>query len=516
MSQPPKTNQSLCGICHKPISITHSADTEIIMNDDYIGCPNEHLFHRECIQTWLLNSKECPLCYEQFDNEILESIKDFKRQVEMQKEAEAELERQMKEEELREKNAAEQQKREELNQTLQQGTRLFEKKKYKEAINLYWDYIDSHNLKKGDKDYHVILFALSLIYYNMTKYGLAVQQLSLIVQEDPSFPKAFNYLEKCYEELGMADKARWARERISNSREFSQSDFFYGASGAQQQVKTTTKQSQSELERIISVVYSDNPFFAELNPDGQIPKRRKRKAKKITNQLFEEKEEQVTVEELAAEAESGADVANQPPQANVMEELGIGSQAGPPRAPPTTKSAPPTEPPKASLPPRLHPPSHLKPPPTSKSKATSVPTAKSPSASANGPPMAPSPKQTGSAQMPKAEDPLEKIKQKPKPKPLAVADKEGREINNALKIECMAAKIDSGMSYPDLVNKIQELDFQLKELRTLLDELGEAFLGDDSMDLDSYMEQEARIKGQIDDFDDKVTVLKKLKAAKYD
>lgn len=261
--------QESCQICYKKIILNHPPDMNPVLTETYLACSMGHYFHRECLKTWIINNKNCPLCYKQFDSKILESYQDFLNQLEAQKNEEERKKEELKALELQKKEAEKEKKKMEIKRILKEGQALYEQKKYKEVINHYWDFLDQHKSEQNDPDYMIILFALSLVYHSMGKYDLAVQQLTKIVKVDPTYPKAFQYLELNYEKLGMPDKARWARERIANAREVSKTDLLFESIDDSSQVKVKLKKGETDLDRIISAVYSNNPFFAEIKASSE-------------------------------------------------------------------------------------------------------------------------------------------------------------------------------------------------------------------------------------------------------
>lgn len=261
--------QESCQICYKKILLNHPPDMNPILTETYLACSMGHYFHRECLKTWIINNKNCPLCYKQFDSKILDAYRDFLNQLEEQKNEEIRKKEEIRALETQKKEAEKEKKKMEIKRILKEGQTLYEQKKYKEVINHYWDFLDKHKSEQNDPDYMIILFALSLVYHSMGKYDLAVQQLTKIVKIDPTYPKAFQYLELNYEKLGMPDKARWARERIANAREVTRTDLLFESLDDVSQVKVKLKKGETDLDRIISAVYSNNPFFAEIKSNAE-------------------------------------------------------------------------------------------------------------------------------------------------------------------------------------------------------------------------------------------------------
>jgi tetratricopeptide (TPR) repeat protein len=188
-----------------------------VNEEDYVGCPNEHYAHRDCIKDWFIKQSTCPICYEKYDQSIIDSFQAYTQQAVADKKAKAEAERLRKEEE---KNAPVAPKTDaEMNKVFQQAEDFLLEENYKEAIKTYWGYLDAHP-KFAPDDFRILqtTFALGIAYYKMGKFDLSIQQLTKIVKADPQYPRAFEFLEVCYEKVGMHDKAKWARERIAIAR----------------------------------------------------------------------------------------------------------------------------------------------------------------------------------------------------------------------------------------------------------------------------------------------------------
>ena len=188
-----------CIICH--LGIIEGVDSS---NE----CPNGHPTHSDCLKEWLLHSSNCPLCSEPYSNEVLNKFKNFIKLREDEKLAA--LNNKLKAEELKkmEKIASK--------MTFQ---------KFIESINILineqeYDYALSRlelqeEANLSNEIEQNILFLKGKINYMRGRYDLTINQLFKLVKESYNYPDGFLYLGKAYEALGLADKAKWAYERVN-------------------------------------------------------------------------------------------------------------------------------------------------------------------------------------------------------------------------------------------------------------------------------------------------------------
>ena len=176
--------------------------------DEEQSCPNGHLAHRECLKEWLIQSSNCPVCQESYPNEVIQSFQDFIS--EREKEKQLALNQALKQEEIK--------KVEKLAERI-----AF--LKFQESIEILinaneYDYalsrLDFHNngnvsTEKG----RIILFLKGKVNFLRGRYDLAINQLFKLVKEKYDYPEGFLYLGKAYEALGLADKAKWAYDRVN-------------------------------------------------------------------------------------------------------------------------------------------------------------------------------------------------------------------------------------------------------------------------------------------------------------
>ena len=199
-----------CVICHGPIDLSNFGREQVTKN--FVGCPNGHLCHYDCLKKWIINSSNCPVCAEPYDTKVINIFNEYLEQLEKDcKGAEIrEGELQAKKDKLKQ---ASQKEVPEYLEKFERIEKLISQSKYMEALNLLWDIIDIYKFKLKDPHYPKVLFFLSYIYYKLKKYGQAIQQLMKLIKIDFNYPLAFYYLGLNYEEMGLLDKVKWAYDR---------------------------------------------------------------------------------------------------------------------------------------------------------------------------------------------------------------------------------------------------------------------------------------------------------------
>ncbi len=215
MSNFEQKKQSQCVICHQPIDLSKFGESEIILENKYVGCPNGHLVHTECLKDWMTQSDKCPVCHEKYDIHVINVFTDYLKQVEedrKRKEKEAKLKE---EREKATKDNFDPENEKKFNKALV----LIDKGKYKSAINILWDILDEQKYTNKDPRYLKLLFHLGRGYYKMEKPTLAIRQLMKLVKLDFHYPLGFYYLGLSYEKVSLLDKAKWAYNRSLNTLE---------------------------------------------------------------------------------------------------------------------------------------------------------------------------------------------------------------------------------------------------------------------------------------------------------
>ncbi len=130
-----------CLICHKPITLTHGPNQTVVNERDYVGCPNGHFAHCDCIKNWFIKQSTCPICYAKYDPSIIDSFQDYFKQVEEEKRIKAEADRARKE---LEKKGPATPLDPEFARTMDQAQDLLLEENFKEALKVYWAYLDAH------------------------------------------------------------------------------------------------------------------------------------------------------------------------------------------------------------------------------------------------------------------------------------------------------------------------------------------------------------------------------------
>jgi len=198
-----------CVICHGPIDLSNFGREQVTKN--FVGCPNGHLVHYECLKKWIPHSTKCPVCAEPYDTHVIDVFSDYLEQLEKDRKEAEERERQF--QAKKEQMLQAQKETPEYNEKISKVEKLIAQASYKEALNLLWDIKDSNKFSQKDPRHTKILFYLAYSYYKITRNAQAIQQLMKLVKIDFNYPLAFYYLGLNYEEMGMLDKVKWAYDR---------------------------------------------------------------------------------------------------------------------------------------------------------------------------------------------------------------------------------------------------------------------------------------------------------------
>jgi tetratricopeptide (TPR) repeat protein len=204
----------LCVVCHQPIMINNFGTGKIILEQNYVGCPNGHLVHRDCLKQWIIHSKSCPVCHTEYNMRIINVFNDYVKQVKEDK---------LRAEKLKEQRLIEESKtvdeldEPEFKETFMRAEKLVQEGNFSGATNIYWDVIDQKKYGQKDPRFKKILLFLSIAYLKMGKAAMAVRQLMKLVKIDYSYPLSFYYLGVSYSEVGLPDKEKWALERSLNN-----------------------------------------------------------------------------------------------------------------------------------------------------------------------------------------------------------------------------------------------------------------------------------------------------------
>ena len=191
-----------CIICH--LNINENTDS-------FKSCKNLHLVHKTCLAEWLLHSQNCPLCNEPYSQSLIDQFKDYKDQKEQERQAALNKELQ---EESRKKMQEVADKIYFL-KLVESIELLIEEEKFNEAIEKLLDLYNENSTDERDLN---ILYLLGKANYLKGRYDLAINFLFKLVKMKYDYPNGFLYLGKAYEKLGLHDKAKWAFDRIKESK----------------------------------------------------------------------------------------------------------------------------------------------------------------------------------------------------------------------------------------------------------------------------------------------------------
>lgn len=191
-----------CIVCH--LNIDESTDS-------IYKCENGHPVHKYCLAEWLMHSHNCPLCNEQYSHSLIDQFKDYKERKEKEKQSaldkELHKESMKKMEEVAEKIV--------FLKIIESVEKLIDQEKYDGAIDKL---LDEYNESAIDDKNLNILFLLGKANYLKGRYDLTINFLFKLVKIRYDYPDGFLYLGKAYEKLGLHDKAKWAFERVSESK----------------------------------------------------------------------------------------------------------------------------------------------------------------------------------------------------------------------------------------------------------------------------------------------------------
>ena len=176
--------------------------------DDIRECPNGHPSHEACLIEWLTHAKTCPLCQDPYSSDLIESLQHYLDAREKQKEDAFK-------EEARKETLEKIQKVAEKIVFLKQMEyieNLVENKEYDSALDRLEAMGDDGKLL--DYKSQNVLFLRGKVNYLRGRFDLAINQLFKLVKANFDYPDGFLYLGRSYEQLGLADKAKWAYDRV--------------------------------------------------------------------------------------------------------------------------------------------------------------------------------------------------------------------------------------------------------------------------------------------------------------
>ena len=206
-----------CVVCYQDIDLDDGfvSDSEGI-SENYISCNSNHVAHKTCIQQWLLNSKSCPVCHNDYSEDILNYFSSFikkTKQKKIQEKEEKDLEEIRKQELAANKRQFDADFEPEIGERFQNLLDIAESGEIEKAIKGIWDILDEKDYEEKDLCNLKLLFTLGKLYYESGKSTLGIRQLMKLVKLEYSYPLAFYYLGRSFEKNDVLDKAKWAYDR---------------------------------------------------------------------------------------------------------------------------------------------------------------------------------------------------------------------------------------------------------------------------------------------------------------
>ena len=204
-----------CVICHNEIDIPLIFHDSLHLNqrNNYAKCLNDHFIHiNPCLEQWILYSKNCPVCSNQYPDSLLQEMEGFIKHTQEMGKKKIEKE---KVELLASQIASDLQKQEKKTEIIikiDYSKRLISEGKFIKSLSLLFDIIDNH-----DPENREAIFLIGKVRYLEERYDLSISNLMKLVKVDHDYPFAFYYLGKSYEKLGLKEKAIWAFERSVNN-----------------------------------------------------------------------------------------------------------------------------------------------------------------------------------------------------------------------------------------------------------------------------------------------------------
>ena len=204
-----------CVICHNEIDIPLIFHDSLHLNqrNNYAKCLYDHFIHiNPCLEQWIIYSKNCPVCSNQYPDSLLQDMEGFIKQTQ-------EMEKKKIEKEQVELIAAqiaddlkEQEQKTEIIIKIDYAKRLISEGQFIKSLSLLFEIVDNH-----DPENMEVMFLIAKIRYLEERYDLSISNLMKLVKKDRDYPFAFYYLGMSYEKLGLKKKAVWAFERAVNN-----------------------------------------------------------------------------------------------------------------------------------------------------------------------------------------------------------------------------------------------------------------------------------------------------------
>lgn len=199
-----------CNICHMMINLDLKGEIDgLNENKNYVKCTSGHVVHIEpCLANWILSSDKCPVCNNEYNQSILSK---FETLIQEYKERE---QRKIQEKQMASKTSTNQtdERAQAIQEKLQRAQKLIDEERYVPSLNILFDILDNDDPKSDNA-----FFLIGKAHFYLGRFDLAVSNLMRLVKIKFDYPLAFYYLGKSFENLGLAEKAKWAYERSNNT-----------------------------------------------------------------------------------------------------------------------------------------------------------------------------------------------------------------------------------------------------------------------------------------------------------
>ena len=130
--------------------MSHFGREQVTKN--FVGCPNGHLVHYECLKKWIIHSSNCSVCHEMYDTPVINVFKEYLEQMERDREEAEKRERELQEKKEKLKQVSQEEDPEYL-EKFERVEKLISLEKFMEALNLLWDMIDIYKFANKDPRY---------------------------------------------------------------------------------------------------------------------------------------------------------------------------------------------------------------------------------------------------------------------------------------------------------------------------------------------------------------------------
>lgn len=213
-----QSNQKIskkCVICYDEIDIPLIFHDSLHFNqrNNYGKCLSDHFIHiNPCLEQWILSSKNCPVCSNQYPDSLLQEMEGFVKSTQEMEKKQIEKEKAQIVFDQIVSDLKKQEQKTEIIIKIDYAKHLISEGKFVESLRLLFEIVDNHD--PGNKE---VMFLIGKVRYLEERFDLSISNYMKLVKLDHDYPFAFYYLGKSYEQLGLKDKAIWAFERSINS-----------------------------------------------------------------------------------------------------------------------------------------------------------------------------------------------------------------------------------------------------------------------------------------------------------